>query len=163
MKRILLATALVIACVSAAHSDASSDSTCDKDRYEVVELLLNLDAKCGDALSNRDLRDAIRVVDSYWSWETNSAQRFELLERDYQELVSEIYGINKPSEYKIPYSEEEKFWSGYSISTVRSYAENSLEISTMVRWDQEGFSGATTFIFSLVKTAEGWRITQIVS
>lgn len=158
-----ICSSLMVSGVSTADSTADSNATCEKDEFEVVELLLHPEAACGDEVSNRDLQEAIRVVDQYWSWETTRAQRYGLLEKGYGELILELYGVNKPEHYGIPNSEEEKFWSGYSIMAIRAFEVDSFEVSAKVRWEQEGYSGVTTFVFVLCKTTDGWRISHILN
>ena len=136
---------------------------CEKDEYGIVELLLNPDLACNEYLSNSDLREAIRIVDQYWQWGTTRAARYNLLDKDYQAVMSKAFGVSGADEYRIPHSEQEKFWTGYTVYRIQAHDAKRIDISTSVRWEQEGNVGVTTFIFSLVRDADGWLISQVIA
>ena len=142
---------------------AYASAACVIDEYEIARLLLAsgmTDAsRCQKEWATSQL--ALRVVDKYWARGTTNQQRFALLSKRYKDTIGRVYNIKKPEQYLIPLSEPERVWQGYKINQVNVIDANNLEISTQVRWEQEGYRGTMTYLMTLVLEGEQWSIANV--
>ena len=140
---------------------AHSKPQCEIDKYFLLSYLVNSDKKCGDYFSGSDIVEVIRVLDTYWDWNTTYEGQVKLLSDNYKNILRKEYDVKRDSEYPIPKGEYELYLYGYHVMKIQSHSGGVLVITMEIEWFEEGYEGTTTYTFDMVKIDGIWVINWI--
>jgi len=109
-------------------------------------------------VENPEVAAAKIVIDEYFS---AADRRYELLSHAYKARLRRHAKIKNAAQYDDAVLPPERVWRRhrYEKATRR---DNVIELTVLVDWEQEGYSGVQTFIFDLVQENRRWSIENIM-
>lgn len=135
---------------------------CSIDKYGVAEFLVQPKLKCGYKVGVSDVLSVIKILNTFWSWGTSNKDRYSLFSVSYKDELKKLHDVISGEQYKVPESDYERTWSGYTIDKIQVIDDSIIEIDMMLHWQQEGYSGLKSYIFSFSKIHDDWYISSIM-
>jgi hypothetical protein len=144
-------------------SIAGEQQSCFIHKYSITTLLISGKSNCENKIEANDLLESVMLLNSYWDWNTSNEARYKMLAKQYRDQLADIFNLKDGSEYRIPGSEWERIWRGYTIEKIEVVSKESIQIEMILSWQQEGYEGVQSYIFSFRKEGEYWKIISIIS
>jgi hypothetical protein len=110
--------------------------------------------------ADADTHAAQSIVDEWWG--TESERRYRLLSREYRQRLGTALRIRNAKEYDKAVDVPERIWGKRTVERVRRLTPETMQLSLLVEWRQEGYEGVMTFVFDLVRENGAWRIANIM-
>lgn len=136
---------------------------CELDKYRVVNFLLTKNFECDYKVSAHDVMRVIDITNIFWNWETSNQNRYKLFSVKYKDELNKLYKIKSGNEYIMPDGEYERTWSGYMVEKIKITADTLIEVEVIINWQQEGYSGQKSYVFTFIKEKGAWMIVGIIS
>jgi hypothetical protein len=84
------------------------------------------------------------------------------LSATYRQNLRRALGITNAAQYDKVVDVPERLWGKRTTQGIKRMGGDSLQISLLVEWRQEGYQGVMTFIFDMVKEGGTWKIENIM-
>jgi hypothetical protein len=109
----------------------------------------------------KELLSAKEVVKKYWK--SSYEEIYLLLSEEQKGILERDSGIRNGREYAKSFDASERVWFCQTYKKlVISNDSNTIEIEVLAQWEEEGYRGISTYIFTLVREKKLWVIDNIL-